>query len=66
MVLQDVAFLPSVASFPTHFLKVVVEVNALGPPHVLKVCLWVDKAMFTVRYFRSNNYFTSVKFHVDY
>ena len=31
---QDVAFLPSRASFPPHLLKIVVEVKASGPPHV--------------------------------
>ena len=37
MCFQDVAFLPSRASFSTTFLKNVVEVNALGPPHFTTV-----------------------------
>ena len=36
---QDVVFLPSRASFPPYFLKIVVEVNASGPPPVIK--LWL-------------------------
>ena len=38
MCFWDVAFLPPRASFPPHFLQIVVEVKALGPPHVLR--LW--------------------------
>ena len=34
---QDVAFPPLRASFPQCFLKIVVEVKASGPPHVLKL-----------------------------
>ena len=34
---QDVALLPSRASCPPHFLKIVVEVKASGPPHVLRL-----------------------------
>ena len=34
MSFQDVVFLPSRASFPPHFLRIVVDVKALGPPHV--------------------------------
>ena len=36
---SDVEFLLSLASFPPCFLKIVVELKALGPPHVLK--LWL-------------------------
>ena len=35
---QDVAFLPSELVFPPHFLGIAVDVNASGPPYVLK--LW--------------------------
>ena len=37
MSFQDVAFLPCRASFHTDFVKVVVEVKALGQPHVLRL-----------------------------
>ena len=36
---QDVAFQPSRVNYPPHFIKIVVEVKALAPPHVLK--LWL-------------------------
>ena len=39
---QDVAFLPSKRVLPPHFLKMVVVVKALGPPHVLK--LWLESS----------------------
>ena len=42
---QDIAFLPSRASFP-HFLNIVVEVKASG--HVFKLCLGVSKGMLPV------------------
>ena len=35
--------------FPPHFLKIVVEVKASGPPHVLKQCLAVSKGMLSVQ-----------------
>ena len=47
---HDVAFLQSRASFPTHFLKIVVEVKASGPPHVLKLWLGVNMGMLSVGY----------------
>ena len=53
-VFQDVAFLPSRASFPPHFLDIVVVVNALGPPHVLRLWLGVSNSILPVKYFRSN------------
>ena len=34
---QDVAFLSPELVSPTHFLIIVVEVKALGQPHVLKL-----------------------------
>ena len=54
MCFQNVAFLPSQASFSTTFLKIVVEVKASGPPIVLKLWLGVGKGMLPVKYFRSN------------
>ena len=36
-------FLPSQASFSSRFLKIVVEVEASGPPHVIKQWLQVSK-----------------------
>ena len=51
---QDVAFLPPLTSFPPHFVKIVVEVKASGPPHVLRLWLGVSKGMLAVEYFRSN------------
>ena len=51
---QYAAFLPSGASFPPHFLKIVVEVKASGPPHDIKQWLGVSKGMLPVEYFRSN------------
>ena len=71
------ALLPSRASSPPHFIRVVVEVEASEPPHVLK--LWwgkqghalcktlligVSKGMLPVRYFCSNKAsYVSVEFH---
>ena len=51
---QDVAFLHSRASFSITFLKIVVEVKAPGPPHILQLWLGVSKGMLPVKYFRSN------------
>ena len=45
------AFLSYLANFPPHFLLIVVEVNALGLLHVLKLCLGVSKGMLPVEYF---------------
>ena len=71
----DVTFLPSRASLtshflhivvevkamgPPHFLPIVVEVKAMGPPHVLKLWLGVSKGMLPVEYFRSNRSFFGV------
>ena len=47
---QDVAFLTSYASFPPHLLKIVLEMKALGPPHVLELWLAVSKGMLPVEY----------------
>ena len=64
---QDVAFLPSRARFPPHFLNFFLEVNALGLPHVLNLWLEVSKDMLPVKYLRSNKaFFVSVEFHGDH
>ena len=62
---QDVAFLPSRASFPQHFLQFVAEVNALRQPHVLKLWLRVSRAMLPVKYLHSKKatFFVSDEFH---
>ena len=51
MCFQDVEFLSSQANFPPYFLKIVVDVKALGLPHVLKLWLRVSKGMLPVKYF---------------
>ena len=72
MSFQDVAFLPYQACFSPYFLLIVVDVIALGPPHVLKLFFGVGKDMIPVKYFCSNkaSFFVSVlvsiKFHVDH
>ena len=58
---QDVAFLPSRASFQPHFVNIVAEVKALG------LRLWVIKGMIPVKYFCSTKpSFVPVKFHGDH
>ena len=48
----------------SHFLIIVVEVKALGLPHVLKLWLWVSKGMLHVKYLLQQSiFFVSVKFH---
>ena len=54
---QDVAFLPSIAIFSTTFLKIVVEVKASEPPHVLKLRLVLSNRILPVYYFCSNKAF---------
>ena len=54
MYFQKVAHLSPRASFPPHFLKIVVEVKVSGSPHGLKLLLGVSKGMLPVRYFCSN------------
>ena len=44
------AFLPSLV-IPPHFLNIVVELNASGPPHVFILWLGVGKRMLPVKYF---------------
>ena len=51
---QDVAFQLSKASLPPHFLKMAVEVKAVGLPHVLKQSLEVSRCIFPVKYLPSN------------
>ena len=49
---QDVAFLPSQASFfSLRVLKIVVEDKSSGPPYVLKLWFGVSKGMFPVKCF---------------
>ena len=33
-----------------HFLKIVVDVKALGPPHVLRLSLWVSKGILPIKH----------------
>ena len=51
---QDVAFLPSRASFRQHFLEVMVKVMISGLTHALKMWLGVGKGMLPVKYFCSS------------
>ena len=51
---EDVAFLPSRVSFPQYLIKIVVEVTASGPPHVLKLSLGERNGMLPVEYACSN------------
>ena len=67
MGLQDEAFLPPSAIFSPHFLKIVVEVKASGPPHVIKLWLGVSMEMLPVSTFAPTKpLFVSVKFHRDH
>ena len=53
MGLQDVAFLPSRAGFPTTFLIIVVKVMTSGLPQLCKRWLWVSKGMLPVKHVAS-------------
>ena len=48
---QPVAFPPSEVVFTQHFFKIVVEVIALGPPHIHKTVVGVSKGMLPVEFF---------------
>ena len=48
---QDVVFLPSLATFSPHFLKIVVEVKGLGPSFALKLWFGVGKGMLLLNTF---------------
>ena len=48
---QRLAFLLSQATFSPTSLKIVIEVKASGPPHVLQLSLGVSKGMLRVEYF---------------
>ena len=50
---RDVAFLPPELLLTPHFLKIVVEVKASGPPHVLELWLGVGKDRLPPKYFCS-------------
>ena len=53
--------------FTPHFLKIVVGVKALGPPHVLRLWLGVSKGMFPIKFFTPTNpLFASVEFFYDH
>ena len=54
MTFQGIAFQPTRASSSPHFLKIVVEVKTLGPPHVLILLLGVSKGMHPAVSLRSN------------
>ena len=49
-----VVVISSVPPLP-HFLKIVVVVISSVPPHALKLWLWANKCMLSVKYIRSNN-----------
>ena len=62
MGLQDVAFCPTVLVFPPHFIKIMVEVKASGPPHLLKLWLGISKGMLSANSFTPTNHlFTSIE-----
>ena len=66
MGLHDIALLPSRAYFSTTFHRIVVEVYASSPPHLLKLWLGVSKGMLLVKYVCSTKpLFVSFKFHGD-
>ena len=47
--------------------KIMVEVKAFRPPHVLKLWLLISKGMLPVKYFTPTKpLFVSVKFHGDH
>ena len=54
MGVQDAAFWPSQPDSTPYIIKIVVEVKALRPSHVLKLCLGVRKCMLPVKYFGTN------------
>ena len=47
------------------FLRIVLEMYALGPPHFIKLLFGVSKGILPVKCFCSNSCSVSVKFHVD-
>ena len=51
---QDEAFLPSRASSTPYFSNIVVDDKALGPPHLLELCLSISKGMLPVKYVCTN------------
>ena len=55
-------FLPFMCKIDKY--KIVVDVKASGPPHVLKLLFGVSNGMLPVKYFQSNiSCFLSVEFH---
>ena len=58
MSFQDVVFLPSLPPelvLTPHFLKIVIEVKASEPPHVLKLWLGVSKRMLYIELKKKEN-----------
>ena len=53
---QDIAFLPSLASFYSLLKKIVVEVIGSGWPHVLELWLGLGKGMLSAKHFAPTNY----------
>ena len=51
---QDVEFQPSRATFSTTCQKIVVEVKASGPPHVIRLWLGLSEGMLPAKYPGSN------------
>ena len=63
---QDIAFLPTRASFSTTFLKNCGRGESLGTTTCPKTVVGVSKGMLPVKYFCSNKaFFVSVIFHGD-
>ena len=67
MSFQDVAFIPSRASFSTTFLKHCDIGECLGTSTCLKTMVGVSKGMLPERYYRSTKFlFVSIKFNGDH
>ena len=65
MSFQDVAFLPSQASFCTTFHKIVAELKSSGPPHVLKLWLVASMGMLPVECFLCQSNFMEIIRHLQ-
>ena len=60
---HDVGFCPSRVVFSPHFLTIVLEVEASGPPHVLKLWLGVIRGILSKISLLQQSLFVPVKFH---
>ena len=61
MYFQDAEFLPPELVHKPHLLKIVIELKASRPPHVLKLWMEVNNCMLLpVRYLHSVNFCFSV------